>query len=158
MKKNQKRYNAYFSVEASLLVPLAFLLIVLLLYYGFFCYEKMVSLQCCYLAALRGSNEWELSGNALESFVSEELQTLLGERCLYQIEGKKEVNASVLGIEVSFDAYMKVPFSKIRGDNIEGWEINGKKNARRNVPSAYIRKYQLIKNSGGEYGGSNQQK
>lgn len=143
MKK--KYYDAYFTVEASFIVPLAFLLIILLLHFGFFCYEKSISVQCSYLAALRGSNEWELSGDELEQYVSRTLDQLLEEKHLYQIEEAKKITSNVVSITVSVDEHIKVPFSKARGDNITGWDINSKKSAARNKPSSYIRKYRLLK-------------
>ena len=89
MKK--KFYDAYFTVEASFIIPMAFLLIILTLQYGFFCYEKSVSLQCCYLAALRTSNEWNLSGSEAENYAINEAEKLLEERMLYPID--KEINS-----------------------------------------------------------------
>lgn len=145
MKKKWKYYNAYFTVEASFIVPMAFLLSLLLLYFGFFCYEKSISVQCCYLAALRGSNEWELSGNKLEQYVNQTLEQLLEEKQLFHTEVSKSITANISGITVSVDSHMQVPFSKARGDDITGWDMNSQKSAIRNKPSSYIRKYQFLK-------------
>lgn len=142
MKK--KTYDAYMTIEASFIIPLSFLLIIMTLYLGFFCYEKSVSVQCCYLAALRGSNEWELSGQSLEVFVGQTLEQLVNEKYLYQIKREYCTNANIAGVEVSMDEYMNIPFSKIRGDDINGWNINSKKEAFRNKPASYIRKYQIL--------------
>ena len=83
MKK--KQYDAYFTVEASFIIPMTVLLIILMLQYGFFCYEKSISIQCCYLAALRASNEWNLSGNEIENCAIEEMNQLLNERNIYPL-------------------------------------------------------------------------
>lgn len=154
MRENRKDYDAYFTVEASYIIPIAFLLIMVTVQYGFFCYEKSVSLQCCYLAALRGSNEWNLSMDRLESFVLEEFRNLSEERSLYTLEGSEEIKVSLTNVTVSFTSYMDVFFTKVRGDNIDGWEIDNTKNAGRNKPSTYIRRYQMVKGSGGGYDGS----
>ncbi len=157
MRKKRKQYDAYFTVEASFIIPLAFLLILVTIQYGFFCYEKSVSLQNCYLAALRGSNEWDLSGDRLKNYVQEEFHKLSDERTLYALEGSEEIKVGLTRISVSFHSYMEVFFTKIRGDEIYGWEINSTRDAGRNIPSTYIRKYQMIKDSGGKHDGSNQQ-
>jgi len=145
MKKSWKYYDAYFTVEASFIVPLTFLLIILMLYLGFFCYEKSISVQCCYLAALRGSNEWELSGKEFDQYVSQTLDELLEEKHLYRIEKEKNITAGIMSVEVSIDEHMSVPFSRARGDDVDGWDMNSKKTAIRNKPASYIRKYQLLK-------------
>ncbi len=152
----EKRYDAYFTVEASFIVPLAFLLLILLLQYGFFCYEKSISLQCCYLAALRASNEWGLSGDEAENYAIKEADKLLEERMLYPVEKEIYADVSLLGIEVALVGDMEILFSGERGDAVEHWETDSKKHAGRTIPSSYIRKYYVIKNVGGENDGSNQ--
>lgn len=154
MKK--KQYEAYFTVEASFIIPMAFLLIILMLQYGFFCYEKSISIQCCYLAALRTSNEWNLSLNKIENHAIKEADQLLRERQLYPIEREINANATLLGIEVVINGSMDVLFSSMRKDSDEYWETDAKKFAGRTVPSEYIRKYHVIKDLGGENDGNNQ--
>ena len=93
MKK--RCYDAYFTVEATYIVPMVFLLIVLMIQYGFFCYEKSISVQCCYLAALRASNEWELSGKELEKHAMDEAEKLLEERGIYPVTREIESAATL---------------------------------------------------------------
>ncbi len=154
MKK--RCYDAYFTVEAAYIVPMVLLLIVLLIQYGFFCYEKSISLQCCYLAGLRASNEWELSGNEMEKCATNEAKKLLKERALYPIEREIGVNVTLGGLEVEAQGNMEVLFSGIRGDSVDGWKIDSKKGAGRTIPSEYIRRYYSIKDLGGENDGDNQ--
>lgn len=158
MNKKRKLYDAYFTVEATFIVPMSYLLIILVLQYGFFCYEQSVSVQCCYLAALRAANEWNLSGGEPENYAKSEAEKLLEERYIYPVKRVSNITVNMSGIEVGMDVYMEVLFGVIRGDGIDGWEWRTKKRAERTVPSTYIRKYQMIKNAGGENDGSNQQK
>ena len=146
MCKKQKKvmYDGYFTVEASLIVPIAFLLMILLLYFGLYCYEKSISVQCCYLAALRGSNEWDLSGKELEQYVNQVMEQLLEEKHLYEIEKTYSVDAGIREVTVMMEENIDVPFAKARGDDINVWEINSEKEAIRNIPSVYIRKYQML--------------
>jgi len=145
MKQKEKYCNAYFTVEASIIIPLSFLLIILTLYFGFFCYEKSITLQCCYLAALRGTNEWELSGRQLEQYVEQELYLLLDEKQLYSMKREFDIDTNIMGVKILIDEYIDVPFASIRGDNVTGWNISSSKKAVRNKPSSYIRRYQSIK-------------
>lgn len=137
-------YEGYFTVEASFIVPIAFLLMILLLYFGFYCYEKSISVQCCYLAALRGSNEWDLSGKELEQYVNQVMKQLLKEKQLHEIEEAYRVDTGIMRVTVTLEENVDVPFAKARGDDINGWEINNKKEAIRNIPSVYIRRYQML--------------
>ena len=129
MKKMNKEYDAYFTVEASLIVPMVFLLIIVTIQYGFFCYEKSVSVQCSYLAALRASNEWELSGEKLKEFAQKEMDVLLEQRNLYRTKG--EIRTEEMSMEIQ---------------------------TGRVVPSTYIRRFHMVEELGGEKDGSNQQK
>lgn len=153
MKK--KQYDAYFTVEASFIIPISFLLIILILQYGVFCYEKSISIQCCYLAALRASNEWNLSGNEIENCAIEEMNQLLNERNIYPLEKEITAKVTLTGIEVAISGSMEVLFSTIRKDSVESLETDAKKLAGRIVPSKYIRNYYVIKDSGGESDGNN---
>lgn len=150
--------DAYFTVEAAYVVPIVFFLIILMIQYGFFCYEKSISIQCCYLAALRASNEWEVSGKELEKCAIEEAEKLLKERNLYPTTREIKATVTVAGLEVETKGHMEVLFSEISGGLMDRWETNAKRKAGRIIPSEYIRKYRVIKDLGGENDGDNQQK
>lgn len=153
MKK--KCYDGYFTVEAAYIVPMVFILIVLMIQYGFFCYEKSISLQCCYLSVLRATNEWELTGKEIENYAVREVENLLEERALYPAKRETSATITLLGLEVKMEGYMEVLFFGI-GEDGDGWELDSKKSAGKTVPSEYIRKYYVVKSLGGENDGNNQ--
>ncbi len=126
MKKRNKRYDAYFTVEASFIVPMVFLLIILTVQYGFFCYEKSVSVQCCYLASLRAANKWELSESAQKKFAKEEMNILLEQRNLYPVQDEIRIEEMLMEIQTG-----------------------------KSVPSTYIRRLHMVEKLGGEKDGSN---
>ena len=134
---------------------MAFLLIILLLQYGFFCYEKSISIQCCYLAALRASNEWNLEGKEIENYAIKEAEKLLEERHIYPLDKRINANLILSGIEVEVYGKMNVLFSFLGGDLVEYWETDSNKIAGKTVPSKYIRKYHSMKDLGGENDGNN---
>ena len=143
MKK--RMCDAYMTIEASFIFPMSFLLIILLLYVGFFCYEKSISVQCCYLAALRGSNEWDLSGSRLEEYVDRTINQLVEEKNLVGTEQVYKIEANRSFVTVQADSLVTVPFSLAIGEETSKWDIHSKKTAERHRPTSYIRKYQAIK-------------
>lgn len=141
----KKKQDAYMTVEGTFIIPVSFLLILSLLYVGLFCYEKSVSVQCCYLAALRGSNEWELTGNQLERFAEETLKQLLEEKCLKRVEAVYEIKTTGGSVTIQAEDRILLPFSPYVGKEASKWDICSEKTAIRNKPSTYIRKYQTVK-------------
>ncbi len=141
--KKKVYYDAYMTVEATFIVPAAVMILVLLLYWGFFCYDKSVSVQCSYLAALRTSNEWEMTITEAEQMAMEELEEMTEERFLFMKRGDKTVDAGLLSIEAGVDGKMGILFSTLRGDDMTHWIMNSKKSAYRLKPSSYIRRYRL---------------
>ena len=142
--KKKVYYDAYMTVEASFIVPLAVMIFLLLLYWGFFCYDKSVSVQCSYLAALRASNEWELTTSELKQMALEELDTLTERMILFVKMDERTADANLLNIETEVSGNMDILFSALRGDDMTNWLIDSKKSAYRLKPSSYIRKYHLV--------------
>ena len=142
--KKKVYYDAYMTVEASFIVPLAVMIFLLLLYWGFFCYDKSVSVQCSYLAALRASNEWELTTSELKQMALEELDTLTEQMILFVKMDERTADANLLNIETEVSGNMDILFSALRGDDMTNWLIDSKKSAYRLKPSSYIRKYHLV--------------
>lgn len=155
MKK--KSLEGYFTVEASFIIPLAFLLIVLMIQFGFFCYEKSNSLQCCYLSALRASNKWELTGKEKAVYAFREAEQLWEERHLYPVNADIDTDVTLRGVEVELRGCVDVLFTDIRGDSIAAWKTDSAKTAGITVPSEYIRRNYTVKNIGGEDDRSNKQ-
>ncbi|MBO5485407.1 MAG: hypothetical protein J5988_00540 [Eubacterium sp.] len=141
--KKKVYYDGYMTVEATFIVPAAIMILVLLLYWGFFCYDKSVSIQCSYLAALRTSNEWGLTITEAEQLAMEELDEMTEERFLFVKRGEIAIDAGLLSIEAGVNGKMDILFSTLRGDDMNHWLMNSRKSAYRLKPSSYIRKYRL---------------
>lgn len=138
-------YDGYMTVEATFIVPAAVMILVLLLYWGFFCYDKSVSIQCSYLTALRTSNEWGLTITEAEQMAMEDLEEMAEERFLFVKRGDITVDAGLLSIEAGVNGKMDILFSTLRGDDMTHWLMNSRKSAYRLKPSSYIRKYRLAR-------------
>lgn len=145
MKKKRKYYDGYLTIEASFLIPAVLMILLLLLYWGFYCYDKSVSVQCSYIAALRGSNQWELSDGQLETYTLEQLEKLTGETLLYLKTEKTYADVEILEIKAGVEGGMDILFSKLRGDTMERWDTESEKKAYRLKPASYIRKYRILK-------------
>lgn len=145
MKKRKKYYEGYLTVEATFIIPLAIIIIALLLYWGFYCYDKSISVQCSYLAVLRGSNEWERTNGELEKLVTQNLDKLIDEVILYTEMEERKVEVGLMSIEADVRGGMDIFISELRGDTTTRWELSSRKRAYRLKPSSYIRKHQLLK-------------
>lgn len=144
MKKRKKYYEAYMTVEATFIVSTAVMIIILLMYWGFYCYDKSVSVQSSYLAALRGSNEWDKSNGELDAFVTQNLDRLTEQTFLYTKKGELLVQVGPATITAGVGGKTNILFSKLRGDTMTEWDLNSEKQANRLKPTAYIRKYRLF--------------
>lgn len=137
--------DAYMTIEATFIISLSFILMIMLLYIGFFCYEKSVSVQCCYLAALRGSNKWNLSGCNLENYVDKTMKQLVEEKYLVRTEQAYKVQANKSFVTIQTEGLINFPFSFLLGSEAYKWDIYSEKTAERHQPTSYIRRYQAIK-------------
>ena len=145
MKKKKKYYDGYLTIEASFIIPAVLMILLLLLYWGFYCYDKSVSVQCSYIAALRGSNQWELSDGQIEAYTLEQLEKLTGETLLYLKTEESYVDVGILEIKAGVKGGMDILFSKLRGDTMERWDTESEKKAYRLKPASYIRTYRILK-------------
>lgn len=144
MKKRKKHYDAYMTVEASLLVPLVFIILLLLIYWGFYCYDKSVSVQCSYLAALRGSNQWEMSDAKREAFTLEQLEKLMNETILFMKEEDIYVEAGLTEIKAGVLGSMDILTEGLRRAEMERWTVDSEKKAYCLKPASFIRKYRIF--------------
>ncbi|MBS7304028.1 MAG: hypothetical protein KIG50_07825 [Lachnospiraceae bacterium] len=145
MKKRKKYFDGYLTVEAVFIIPSAVTIIVILMYWGFFCYDKCVSVQSAYLAALRGSNEWNMSGKDTEAFVKKNMDEAIKKTFLYTKNSETQVRIGFSDIETKIEGKMNILFSKLREDNTAYWEIGSTQKAYRLKPSSYIRRYRYSK-------------
>ena len=142
--KKRKYYDGYLTVEATFLFPVMFMILLLLIYWGFFCYDKSVSIQCCYLAALRGSNQWEMNDERTEAYALEQLESLTDETLLFMKKGDVYADVGLLEIKAGIKGKMDILFSGLRGDSMNEWLTESEKKAYRLKPASFIRKYRIF--------------
>ena len=86
MGKN--KWNGYMTVEASMLIPMALFLIMLLLYFGFYCFDYCASIQNGYVSALRASNQWEADSSMRQQYARQQWEQLT-DRLFIALDNKK---------------------------------------------------------------------
>ncbi len=97
---DNRRMAGYFTIEASLIVPYVFALIMLSILLSFFLYNHCILFQSCYIAALRGQQLKEVSDEGVERYVNEELAKLLDEQLYqYQFDGRAEVSLTTIYVK-----------------------------------------------------------
>ena len=95
MKKRKIYMDGYLTVEASFLVPMAFILLWVVIYWGIFFYDTSVSVQCGYISALRGSNQWQLSYDGQREYAHGQLESLIEETLLFMDPEKVELYENI---------------------------------------------------------------
>ena len=134
MDKTKKMYDAYMTLEASFIMPLAVFLIAALMYLSFYLYTVSFLNQTAYVSAFRGSL-CEPDSGRMKATAESELEKLLEERVLPE----KQVRASPLGVNVSLRAELSLPFPGVRLFTGAGWEIKAEKKALSRDAVAFIR-------------------
>lgn len=81
MDKTKKMYDAYMTLEASFIMPLAVFLIAALMYLSFYLYTVSFLNQTAYVSAFRGSL-CEPDSGRMKATAESELEKLLEERVL----------------------------------------------------------------------------
>lgn len=140
-KKNQVFvYEGYLTIEASLVIPVAVMILVQLLFYGFYCYDKSVSVQCCYLAGLRASNEWELTNTQMEQAAYKNAVELAEEKFLFIKPKEQKAEVFMTNVKVELKGSLRVLFVDLAKMKDSDWGIDSQKSAIYLKPSSYIRR------------------
>lgn len=131
------------TVEASLIMPLTFIVILLLLYFGFYCFDRCVSLQNCYIVALRTSNQWEAGVSQKKEYAQNEWEQLTNKILIF-LEDK------TFEIEINGDMHIAGFRADIQNKFFENFklgpgrfQLSERMKARKIYPADIIRTYRL---------------
>lgn len=142
-EQSPKTLDGFFSIEASMVFPLIYLLTLFAIIMLFFLYNHMIVYQSCYIAALRGQQVKEVSDGGIEKYVKEQLNELLENQIYeYQINGKVSVNMLTISVSANSSIINRLSiFELYEDDTLESDRsvIIGRYN-----PSEFIRKSQLL--------------
>ncbi|MDO5133144.1 MAG: hypothetical protein Q4D81_09200 [Eubacteriales bacterium] len=139
-KLNRSEAGAYFTVEASMIMPVVLCLSVMILYMSFYVYDRCVLSQDCYVLSYRQSIEKAGRDRAGRSAAEEQMGNKLfmlsgfesdaSEGGTIRVRGKAAVEAPLFGLPV---------FEQNRI-----WILGVEKTARRTDPPAVYRKVRRI--------------
>lgn len=107
---NGKKQDGYFSLEASLLFPLIFMVQIICIYLMIYCYDRCVMEQCAYEAALAGGNHMICDSQEAYLLTKEKADYLIKDRLFSMAQIKSEVTVTGTEIIVKYEGIMRMPF------------------------------------------------
>lgn len=125
-----KGQDGYVVVEASVLLPLSSILILMLVYLCSYLYQGCFMVQAAYVSAFRGSRQ---EGNR-EEYVEMQLDELLGQEVLSFEDESRTIDAGGLSVRVTLEK--NTPFSRL-GERIP--KLSASFRAMVRDPVTYIR-------------------
>lgn len=142
MRKKEK--NAYFTVEASMLMPLILGGIIFVIYLGIYLYNVSTLKQASYIAALRGSQLNGVSGEQIKHYTEQQLNKLLEDQVLAKERLKMQVLVTSSKVKVNISTKITMPFAGFISKTIGFWEIENEAEADRLNPVDIIRNVRKI--------------
>lgn len=129
------------TVELSILMPMICVLLMVLMYLGFYLYDRTVLYADAYLAALSGVEDPALDNEEAYREAAEVLAMQMEKQLIALPEPQTEICVTYDGIEVTFTGNVEVP---ILGENsfFSEWDVfavSGAVSASRHRPVTFIR-------------------
>ena len=142
-------HNAYMTLEACFIMPIAVILTAFFLILSFYLYTVCFLNQTAYIAAFRASLTEE-AGYAREERAGEELEKLLGEALIRFPEIQREIKASSSGVTVELTAEWSLPGLSILPADVGTLQIVAEKEAIIRDAPAFIRGMRKLSGIGGD--------
>lgn len=144
MDKKERKQNGYMTLEASLLMPLAVVVVIFLLHLCFYLYNQCILRQVAYTAALRGSLLKEAGNEEIEAYTTQQVSRLLEDRLLAVKEPKisVEVTLTRVRVKVSMSIHSPLLESFFPGSGI--WEFQDEAVAKRLDGVSFIRGIRML--------------
>lgn len=151
----KKDLRGSFTIEAAIIMPIIIIIMVMLIYLGFFQYNRCVMTQKTYVAALRGAiYDEQLEGNILERnrYTETELKNLYGTKILAARGFRSRVEMDNKEVKVHSDTSVKVPFVMLlRNQGYKnGWQIQVEKQVSIYKEIEFIRACRKVEKITGE--------
>ena len=104
-----KKENGYFTVEASLLFPMVLLFTVMMIFLGFYSYDRCVLEQSAYEAALRGTGNHIKSAQEAYEEAYEAAGRLVEEKLFAMYDFQYDVSVSADFVTVNYHCVVNMP-------------------------------------------------
>ena len=133
------KQNAYFTLEACMIMPFVLGVIILVMYWGFYSYDKCISQQDVYRLLIRGCQIKDASNEYVLNKIKEESERFGDKYVMYISDGKRvAVEHNSINISEKGVLNVKVPFIEfLFEENI--WSINTESKTTRIHPIETIR-------------------
>ena len=139
--------EGYLTVEASLVIPVALIVIMLTIYFGFFCFDQCVSMQNAYLVCLRASNQWEAGGTEKEEMAKSEWNRLTESLFISMNNKQLDIKASGRKVTAEFSASIANVYAEKFEIGPDRLKVCAKTEANTVYPARIVRERQKAGNT-----------
>ncbi len=139
--------NAYLTLEASLIMPFVLMILVFLIYTGFYYYDKCLLQQDAYRIMIRGSQMRFMTNEEVAQKLLNDDLNLNDDKYVMCVVADKRIGVDYNSISVEQQAMLRAAYPSIfrtTGNNV--WEMNFRKVAVRIHPVETIRSFRKIEN------------
>ena len=141
---HKKEKNAYFTVEASLLMPLILGGIIFVIYLGIYLYDVCTLRQVSYIAVLRGSQLKDTSSEEIKNYADKQADQLMENQILAKENVQTEISVTKNKVKVNITAKITMPFAEFISEEIGLWNMENEAEAYRLDPVDIIRNVRKI--------------
>ena len=142
MQKQQKKNqvaNGYFTVEATMIMSITVVCIVLLIYLGFYQYNRCLIGQDVYRLALKGSIVQFIGNEEIYQKVSKEYQEYYWDKYISMKLSDAFIEVNAANVSVEIEGKMQIPFSFGRD-----FYIKEKRSSKRMIPTEKIKIFRKL--------------
>lgn len=148
-KKAKNSNTGMTTIEACILIPLSLMLIMLVLWFGFYKYNLSVISAAAAAAAMNGALEMNRSNEEINKLVDENINELLKEKLIFVRGMNWDISVSATKISVTIRGEFFVPAQIFLSDiyEKEAWNFEIEKSAIRINPSGLLRMAEMVHQS-----------
>lgn len=143
----KKRYEmAYFTVEASLILPVVMLFTVMMIFLAFYSYDRCVMEHSAYEAALRGTSSHFRTAQEAEEAARKAAAGLVDEKLFAMRDFTYDVSVDADSVTVVYHCIVNMPFVTWLGEYVSGIDmtLDVSQSARRLRPVRTIRDCRVL--------------
>ena len=143
----RKRYEAaYFTVEASLILPMVMLFTVMMIFLAFYSYDRCVMEHSAYEAAIRGTSSHIKTAKEAESAANTAAARLVEDKLFAIQDFEYDVLVNADSVTVTYHGVVNMPFITWLGEYVSGMDmtLDISKSAKRLNPARTIRDCRIV--------------
>lgn len=142
-----KNNKGMMTIEACILIPIIIMISLLVIWLGFFLYNKTLLMECAGIAAIRGSQMAEADNEALASAAAARAEELLSQKTVAMEIQDIIVSVDYGAVTVKIRGVMQIPEAIFLLDiyQDDGWEIYVEQTAERLRSCSILRTIERIR-------------